>query len=394
MSILIENIQKSLKKQSMDGWLFCSFHKNDPFAPRILKFTERGHGTRRWFYFIPAEGEPVRLVHAIEPSSLDDLEGRKEIYLSWQELHSRLESITAGCDVIAMQYSPMNDIPYVSCTDAGTVELIRSFGRKVVSSAGLVQEFEAILSEEQMETHKEACIILRRTVDEVFAETAERIRNKIRTDEYDIQKMITDRFKKHNLVTAELPVAAVNANSADPHYSPEKGKCLEVRKGDFLLIDLWAKKDMPHSVYGDITWTGFIGEEIPEKYIKVFSVAAEARDAAFNLVKKSFKENTPLCGWQVDDAARSVISKAGFGKYFIHRTGHSIGEEVHGSGVMIDNLETRDSRLITEGCCFSIEPGIYIPGDFGVRTEIDIFMGKEGPVCFSEPIQNNIIKIY
>ncbi len=393
MGEVIEKIQESLRKSKTDGWLFYSFRHSDPFAPRILKFKERGHATRRWLYFVPKSGSPIKIVHAIERDTLEDLEGETIEYLSWQELHAAIEKALEGSIIIAMQFSPMNDIPYVSCVDAGMVDLIRSKGKQVVTSAELIQEFESILSDEQMESHKSACTLLRRFVDEVFRETGERVRAGVETDECDVQKMITDRFAANGLVTSSLPVAAVNENSANPHYEPEKGRCLPVRAGDFLLIDLWAKLDAPHSVYGDITWTGFLGSEVPEEHARVFSVAAGARDAAVDLISRCFSEKKKLCGRQVDDEARRVITEAGYGKNFIHRTGHSIGEECHGTGVMIDNLETRDNRIITKGCCFSIEPGIYLPGRFGVRTEIDVFIGSGGPMVFGGPIQTEIVKI-
>lgn len=390
---IIEKIRESLKKRRVDGWLFYSFRHSDPFASRILKFKEAGHATRRWFYFIPAFGTPVKIVHKIEKNTLNDLPGDTLEYLSWQELDSALAKALSNRSVVAMQYSPNNEIPYVSVVDAGTVESVKSKGKTIVSSAELIQEFEAALTEEQMLTHKAACEILRGIVDVVFKEVARRVRDKVAVSEYDIQILMLSLFKKKNLITSSSPVAAVNESSADPHYesSPERAK--PIKPGDFLLIDLWGKLDLPGSIYGDITWTGYLGDVIPDAYASVFKIVAEARDSAFSLLKNSFSKKESLCGWQVDDCARNVIGKAGYGEYFIHRTGHSIGEEVHGAGVMIDNLETRDSRHISSGCCFSLEPGIYLPGKFGIRTEIDVFMSSEGPMCFGAPIQTEIVKI-
>ena len=393
MTKLIERIQESLKSHKIDGWLFYSFKRNDPFAERILKFKQLGHGTRRCFYFVPSEGTPIKIVHAIEKTALDELEGDKLVYLSWIELEDSLKSALKGFDNIAMQYSPMNRIPYISCVDAGTVEIVKSLGKNVISAGELIQEFESILDEEQMESHKEACILLRKFVDEVFTKTAERLRNNIVTTEYDVQQMTCDLFKKHNMITSSLPVAGVNENSADPHYEPTKENSKEIKKGDFLLLDLWAKFDKPRAIYGDITWTCYFGDSIPEKYVKVFDIVSNARDSALNFIKERLSQKKEVQGWEVDDVTRNVIKNAGYGKYFIHRTGHSIGEEVHGTGVMIDNLETKDIRPITAGCCFSIEPGIYIEGDFGIRSEIDVFINRQlEPMCFSEPIQREVLR--
>ncbi len=389
----IESIQETLRERKIDGWLFCSFRGSDPFAPRILKLPSQGHSTRRWFCFIPANGVPVKIVHIIEKDKLDAVEGEKAVYLSWQQLHSAIKKALGKSSRVAMQYSPMNDIPYVSCVDAGTVELVRSMGVEVVSSAELIQKFEATLSEFQKKTHIYAAENLRKFVDLTFMEVNRRVSDNIAIGEYDVQQYLLKLFSDHNLVTSSAPVAAVNENTANPHYEPLPNKSKMISAGDFLLIDLWAKKDEPSSVYADITWTAYIGAGIPDKYQNVFSAAKNARSAALDFVKSNVKNGVPIKGFQVDDAARNVIDKAGFGDKFIHRTGHSIGEEVHGTGVNMDNLETRDNRIILPHSCFSIEPGIYLEGDFGVRTEIDVYVDDKEAVCYGQPLQDAIVRI-
>lgn len=389
----IREIQETLREYGLDGWLFYSFRGSDPYAGRILGFSEEGHFTRRWLYYVPALGEPVKIVHTIERGKLDMLPGEKYVYLSWQKLHESIRSALGPDRKIAMQYSPFNDIPYVACVDAGTVELIRSFGKEIVSSASLIQKFEALLSPQQREMHMEAAAILRRIVDETFAFAGERARSESPVSEYELQQFMLERFRENRLVTSSPPVAAVNEHSADPHYDPRKEGSSPVGKGDFLLIDLWGKLDRPKSVYGDITWTAFLGEEVPEKYANIFGIVSRARDSALELVEEYTAQGRPLAGSQVDDAARQVIGDAGYGDRFLHRTGHSIGEEVHGSGVQMDNLETKDSRLIVPGCCFSIEPGIYLEGDFGIRSEIDVVIDGTGAVCTGAPVQKRVVSI-
>ena len=389
----IESIQNSLLEMKLDGWLFCSFRGSDPFAPRILCLGDQGHTTRRWFCFIPAKGLPIKIVHAIEKDKLDAVTGETIIYSSWQKLHEAIKTALGESKKIAMQYSPMNDIPYVSCVDGGTIDLVRSMGLEVASSAELIAKFEAVFSDYQTETHIYASKSLRKIVDATFSEVGRRLSCSIKTTEYDIQQYILSMFEKDGLITSSAPVAAVNENTANPHYEPTASHSREVKKGDFLLIDLWGKKKEPSSVYADITWTAFLGEDIPDKYNNVFSIVRDARDAAFNLVYDRIKKGEIVRGFEVDDAARNVITQAGYGKYFIHRTGHSIGEEVHGPGTHIDNLETRDSRIILPSSCFSLEPGIYLEGDFGIRTEIDVYIDGSEARSYGLPHQEHIVSI-
>jgi Xaa-Pro dipeptidase len=389
---LIETLQEALEAEGLDGWLFYCFRGSDPIAENILKLDRSQITTRRWAYFVPVVGEPQKIVHIIEPHVLDTLPGVDRTYLAWQQLHEHLKESVARSPRVAMQYSPLNAIPYVSRVDAGTVELVRSFGVEVVSSADLVQVFEAVWSDGQLETHLYAVNHLREIVDVAFNETARRIRDGVVTDEFDIQEFIWEQYAERGLISSDRPIVAINANSADPHYLPDKDHRAPIRAGDFMLIDIWAKRPDSGSVYGDITWTGYLGESVPRKYEKIFQVVRGGRDAAIELVESRYREGT-LHGWEVDDAARRSITSAGYGEYFIHRTGHSIHEEDHGNGANIDNLETQDSRKLMIGTCFSIEPGVYLKGDFGVRSEVDVYLSPDGPVVTGTPIQAHVIPI-
>lgn len=384
-------IQKELKKAKLDGWLFYDFHNRDHLAYKILGL-ENKHTTRRWFYFIPAKGEPKKLVSAVESTKLDTLPGKKFVYLPYKELHKLLKKILGSEKKIAMQYSPQNNIPYISLVDAGIIELIKSFGIKVVSSANLVSIFEALIDENGYKLHKEA----QKDIDEIrrlaFNKIREAINSNQKLSEYELQQFITEKFEERNLVTSSPPIVGINDHPADPHFEP-KPNGYYFKEGDTVLIDLWAKKNFPGAIYYDITWVGFVGNNPPEKYIKIFNLVKNARDAAIQFIEKSFQEKKKVYGWQVDDVCRNVIKKGGFGKYFIHRTGHSIGEEVHGNGPNIDNLETKDERKLMPGCLFSIEPGIYIPNEMAVRTEVNVFIHSDYTVEVTGEIQNELILI-
>jgi Xaa-Pro aminopeptidase len=385
-------IQAALRHEKLDGWLFYSFRGSDPIAENILHLDHARLATRRWFYFVPAAGQPCKLVHAIESEMLDVLPGEKKIYLPWQQLHSHLGEILAGSRRVAMQYSPLNAIPYISRVDAGTVELVRSFGVDVVSSADLVQIFEAVWTAEQVQSHLYAAGHMRDIVDVTFREVGRRIRESVPTTELDIQEFIWRQYEARDLASSHRPIVAINAHSADPHYQPDPEHNLPMREGDFLLIDIWAKKRIPHSVYDDITWTGFIGRTVPENHEAIFQVVRAGRDAAIRFVQQSYPA-TVLSGWQVDDAARRSISNAGYGEQFLHRTGHSIHEEDHGNGANIDNLETQDNRRLMKGTCFSIEPGVYLKGRFGVRSEVNVYLAESEAVVTGQPIQTHVTPI-
>jgi Xaa-Pro aminopeptidase len=390
----IEDIQQALRATAgLDGWLFYDFRHSDPLAYRVLKIDPARHVTRRWYYWIPAQGTPVKLLHKIEPHTLDGLPGDSRLYAGWEEQHRKLRALLAGAKRMAMQYSPLNAVPYISRVDAGTIELIRSFGVEIVTSADLVQRFEAVWDDRQLASHKYAAAKLRRIVDEAFAHVRRRVTTPASLTEYDLQQFILARIRAHKLTTATPPIAAVNAHSADPHYSPAAKGSKRIKKGDLVLIDLWAKKPDAGSVYADITWTGFVGTDIPARQREVFAIVRDARDAALNFVREQVLSGQFPCGSEVDDACRTVIRKAGYGDRFIHRTGHSIGEEVHGNGANIDNLETKDGRRLMPRTCFSIEPGIYLPGEFGIRSELDVYVSESGAHVFGQPVQTSIVPI-
>jgi Xaa-Pro dipeptidase len=374
MSIELKEMQSDLRSAKLDGWLFYDFRGRDPIAQRILNLPP-GMRTRRWFYFVPAKGTPRKLVHKIEAESLAAMPGETLYYAGQDELRGNLAKILGRAQNVAMQYSPKATIPYVAMVDAGTVELVRSAGVKVVSSADLVQKYEACWSEEQLRSHLEAGVIIDRIVGEAFQLAASNVRAKKTITEYNLQQWILREFDGVGIVREEGPDVAVNANASDPHYGPKPEKSAPIREGDLLLLDVWGKMNRPGSVYYDVTWMGFLGTKVPEKQAQVFGVAREARDKAVELIRSQVKAGKPLQGWQVDKAARSVIEKAGYGKYFFHRLGHNIGETVHGNGANMDGLETRDVRHLIAGTCTSIEPGIYLK-EFGIRTELNVYIGE------------------
>lgn len=387
----VQEIQKAMAAQHVDGWLLYDFHGLDPLARRVLEIDPKAHLTRRWFYLIPQKGEPQKLSHQIEPRSLDHLPGDRHLYAGWRDLEKGLREITAGLGKVAMNYSPENAIPYVSRVDAGTVELVRSVGLETVSSADLIQQFEAVWSEEQLQSHIRAAKTLRALVDETFGFIAQNVGGGKLT-EYDVQQFVMRRFDEEGLVTDSDIVASIGPNSGDPHYAPSREKHRPVRQGDFFLMDIWAKEKKEGSVFADITWTGFVGKEIPEKYVSIFEIVRDARDAGLRFVQEGVRAGRKVLGAEVDDVVRGHIASKGYGEYFIHRTGHNIGQEVHGNGAHIDNFETRDERSLIPGTCFSIEPGIYLK-EFGVRSEIDVYISEKDAVVYGQPIQTDIIPI-
>lgn len=390
----VRSIQEALREERLEGWLLYNFRGSNVFATRILDLPRHIMQTRRYFYFIPTAGSPKKLVHTIEQFNLDSLPGEKVLYLSWQSLEAGLKSVLGGARKVAMEYSPRNAIPYISNVDGGTLELVRSLGVDVVSSANLVQRFEACWDDEQAKDNAETAKHLREIVDATFGYIKERMRGKATTTEYDVQQFMLAEFKRRGLVTEEAPNCSVNANSANPHYEPTKELNSRLNMGDFVLIDLWAKKDKARSVYADITWTGYIGETVPAEYTKIFEIVKGGRDAALKFVEWSYGSGTEIFGYQVDDAARQFITEHGYGEFFVHRTGHSIGEEIHGNGANMDNLETRDERKVIPRTSFSIEPGIYLPGKFGIRSEIDVYITSDRRVVVTgQPIQDAVIPI-
>jgi Xaa-Pro dipeptidase len=391
----LEAIQTALREAGHDGWLFYDHHHRDPIGERILGLDPKAHITRRWYYYIPAEGEPRKLVHRIEQGRLDSLPGSKGLYSSWQELASGLELMLKGVRRLAMQYSPNNAIMYVSMVDAGTIEFLRSIGKKIVSSADLVSQFEAVLTEEQMTSHA----VAQKAIDVILEEAWRKIGRTLRPasgppgelTEFDMVQFLSDAMRCEGLVWENGPNVSVNANCSDSHYEPTAERTSPIRQGDFMLIDIWGQVDKPGSVFYDITWTGVVGREPTEREQLVFTTVRNARDATISTVESAFAANRPIRGFEADDAARSVIRNAGFGQYFTHRTGHNIAQEIHGPGAHLDNLETHDERLLLPNTCFSVEPGIYLP-DFGVRSEVDM-MTAPGKAWVTGKIQRELVRI-
>ncbi|HLI86497.1 MAG TPA: M24 family metallopeptidase [Bryobacteraceae bacterium] len=372
----LEKIQRELAAQHLEGWLFFDHRQRDPLAYRVLGLPTTRMATRRWYYLIPAHGEPAGLEHRVESGMLGSLPGSKIPYSSWTEQVAGLRALLGGRKRIAMQYSPNCAIPYVSMVDAGTVELVRSLGVEVVSSAELIQAFEARWTPEALESHLEAGRRVDRVRAAAFELVRERTRNAAPLTEYEVRQFVRDSFAKAGLVADHGPIVAANGNASNPHYEPTAEASAPIRRGDFVLIDMWAKLDLPGAAYYDITWTAFCGNSPTGEMRNVFAVVAGARDAAIARVAEAVKAGQDLRGFQVDDAAREFIKGRGYGDYFTHRTGHSIGQEVHGNGANMDNLETHDDRRVAPWSCFSIEPGVYLPA-FGVRSEVNMFVGEK-----------------
>jgi Xaa-Pro dipeptidase len=368
-------IQSALRERNTDGWLFYDHHHRDPIAYRVLGLPDGLMVTRRWFYLVPAQGEPVKLVHKIEAGHLDSLPGQKRQYSGWQELFDQLKAMLANYRDIAMQYSPNNIVFTISLVDGGTIELLRGLGKNVVSSADLVAQFESTWNEEQIKTHFAA----RDSVDSIVAASFKEIGQRVRnggTTEHEIQNWFMEAFRRENLLTDDPPIVAVNANAGNPHYEPRAEHPVPIREGDFVLLDVWGKKNIPGAVYYDITWVGFVGTAPSQRQREVFEIVRDARDAGVKTVTDAIAAGRRIAGWEVDRATRNHIKEKGFGDYFIHRTGHSIGTDVHSNGANMDDLEIHDERQILANSCFSIEPGIYLP-EFGVRSEVNVLVRQQ-----------------
>ena len=384
-----------MREAGFDGWLFYDHHHRDPIAGRILGLDEKAHITRRWYYFVPATGEPKKLVHRIEQGRLDSLPGLKTLYSSWQELAAGLESTLSGARKLAMQYSPNNAIMYVSMVDAGTVEFLRGLGKEIVSSADLVSQFEAVLNEEQIASHGMAQKAIDAILGEGWLEMGRRVRAGSGStggfSEFEMVGWLSEAMRREGLVWENGPNVSANANSSDSHYEPTAERSSPIKEGDFVLIDIWGRVDQPGSIFYDITWTGVVGREPSEREQLVFETVRDARDAAIEVVEKAFAEGRAINGYEGDDAARAVIREAGFGEFFTHRTGHNIAAELHGSGAHLDNLEAHDERRILANTCFSVEPGIYLP-EFGVRSEVDMLTAP-GKAWVTGKIQRELVRI-
>jgi Xaa-Pro dipeptidase len=382
----LEAIQEELREERLDGWLFYDHHGRDPLAYRILGLPIESKPTRRWYYFIPAVGEPQKLVHKIESHVLQALPGTTGFYSQWTEQIIGIEHLLKKSRLIAMQYSPQCAIPYVSMIDAGTLELVRRAGVEVVSSANLVQLFEARWSQSQFESHLTAG----RIMDKLRADAFRYIVDSSDPTEFSVCNFLREAFAANNLTTDHGPIVAVNENASDPHYEPTIDRSSPIKPGDLVLIDMWAKLNIPESVYYDITWTGFRGVDPPSAITNVFAVVKDARDKAVSFVQEMTRGGRALSGYEVDDVARGYIAQQGFAEHFIHRTGHSIGTSVHGSGANLDNFETHDERHIVPGTGFSVEPGIYLKA-FGIRSEVNVYVSEHDAIVTGEAQESLLI---
>jgi Xaa-Pro aminopeptidase len=391
MPLPIPAVQRALQEDGLDAWLLYDFRGSNPIAASLAGLAGSGQmATRRWYYLIPASGEPRGLVHAIESHNLDGLPGEKRAYAGRQELADGLRALVAGLGRVAMEYSPGNNIPYISRVDAGTVEAVREAGADVVSSGDLVQRFEAVWTDEVFATHQAAADRLYRIKDRAYDLVRQRVGGGTLT-EFEVQQEMMAWFREEGLVTDSDPNVSAQENAGNPHYHPSRAVHRPIRPNEIVLLDLWGKLPTPGAVFADITWVGYTGSAVPEPYARAFAAARDGRDAAIGLVTSAVREGRDLRGFEVDRATRTVIERAGYGRQFIHRTGHSLGEDVHGNGVHMDDYETHDDRRLIPGTGFTIEPGVYT-SEFGVRTEINMFV-RERDAIVTGPLQTEIVTL-
>lgn len=385
----LPNVQSAMQAENMDCWVIYDFQRTNPIMAQILR--DKLMFTRRVFLIIPAEGEPTILGSKIDNDILQTLPFKRVFYTSWREMENQLEQLLADYQVVGLDYSPNGMLPTASRIDAGTVEMIKNLGKDIVSSANVFQAGMAVWEPAALEAHLEDCQLVGEIKDQAFQFLADQLRAGKSVTEYDVQSFIMQRFEEANLFTAHAPIVGVNEHSSDPHYVPNVEKHAPIKKGDWILIDLFAKRHGYEFVFADITWVAYAGGTPTAKQQEVFKIVAGARDAAVAYLQSCTDQNIEAEGWQVDDAARNHITEAGYGEYFFHRTGHSMGpgDHPHGMGVNIDNLETHDIRKLKPGIGFSIEPGVYLP-EFGVRAEINVYMDQTGPRV-TTPIQHEII---
>lgn len=389
----INDIQKQLSFYNIDGWLLYDFHGSNPLAVSVMQIPHGILNTRRCFYFIPKEGAPIKVVHKIEAHNLDHLPGEKKIYFSHHEMHRLLQDVLKGTKTVAMEYSPNQAIPTVSVIDGGLIDLIRGYGVDVVSSASFLQAYTCLMSDEQYDLHKEAAKVLEEAVTGAWDLIRTHLNQNKQINEYQVQQFILDHFKKEGCVTEGAPICGVNGNAADPHYIPTKEKHAHIKKGDFILIDLWCKKDLPQAVFADITRVGIAAKEPTAKHQEIFSLVRKAQKEGTDLVIKRYQEGKEIQGGEVDALVRKVITEGGYGDYFTHRTGHNIYTVNHGPGANLDAIETDDHRPLIPRTCFSVEPGIYLPGEFGVRLEYDVYIHPDRKVEITLPPQEELILI-
>ncbi|GAA3747438.1 M24 family metallopeptidase [Terriglobus aquaticus] len=390
----LDAIQSALRDASLDGWLFYDHHGRDRLSYRILGLPANAHVTRRWWYFVPAQGTPRKLVHRIESGRLDTLPGDKTSYSTWQEMEAGVQAMLQGATRIAMQYSPRNAVMYIGLLDAGTHEMLTSLGKQIVSSADLVSRFEAVLTPQQIASHYRAQQAIDAILEEGWQEIGRRVRaGSPEADEVSMVQFLQARIAEAGLVTEHGPNVSVGPNAADSHYEPTPASSRRIERGSFVLIDIWGKvADDPSAVWYDITWCGVVDREPTPRETEIFEAVRDARDAAIALVQQRFAAGEPIAGWEADRAARAVIQQRGFGEWFTHRTGHNIGTELHGAGAHLDDFESHDERRILPDTCFSVEPGIYLPGEFGVRLEVDM-IPSAGEARVTGRVQRELVRI-
>ena len=392
MEIDVAAIQDALRTANLDGWLLYDFHGSNPIAARMAGLTGGAHmTTRRWYYLIPAHGQPRGLVHAIERHNLDQLPGDKTVYAGRQQLDIGLTNLLQGMRRVAMEYSPMCAIPYLSRLDAGTAEAVRAKGVEIVSSGDLVQQFEASWTPDQLASHQVASAALYRIKDRAFATAASAVRAGRSLSEYELQQHMVEWFEEEGLISDSAPVVAVDANAGNPHYLPSVDRTRSISTDQVLLLDLWGKTRDPGAVFADITWVGVTASRVPAETARAFKAIADARDAAVRLVEEAARQGRDIHGWEVDQAARKVLEGLGYGERILHRTGHSLGENVHGNGVHMDDYETHDDRRLIPGTGFTVEPGLYFE-TFGVRTEVNVFRGKH-EATVTGPRQQEVVTL-
>lgn len=387
----LEQIQQALRSEQLDGWLFFDFRKSNPIAYHVLGLSESEMYTRRWFYFVPAQGEPTAVISAVESHVLRMLPGKRLVFRTWEEMHTHLQAFLLPKARVAMEYSPMNAIPYMARVDAGTVELIRAFGVDVVSSANLAQRFMARLSQQQVEMHRDAGRRLIAAKDQLFTELREDVQVGRELNEYQVQQRFAQLIRERGVMLPEPPLVAVNAHASNPHYAPGADAYAPIRRGDLVLFDFWGHLPQAGAIYADYTWMAFAGaaSEIPEQQQVVFELVRRARDTGIAFIRESLAAGKPIEGRQADDVVRKIIAEASYGDYFVHRTGHNIGIEEHGNGANIDNFETQDNRALLPYTCCSIEPGVYLP-EFGVRSEVDLLIFEHDAEVTGVPVQERI----
>lgn len=392
----LERMQHVLQDANLNGWLFYDFRKSNPIAYAVLQLPTEAMYTRRWFYYVPAQGTPTAIISAVEPHVLNSLPGRRLLFSTWQEMHTHLQATVPAHARVAMEYSPLNAIPYVARVDAGTLELVRAFNIEVVTSADLAQRFIAQLTEAQIQSQRQASSLLIAAKNTLFAQLHADLEAGHELNEYEVQQRFVALIEQAGMILPEdeFPIVAVNDNASNPHYEPTATMHRSLRRGDLVLFDFWARLPRPDAIWGDLTWMAFVGtcDEIPARQREVFETVRCARDSAIAFVRERLAAGSPVRGCDVDDVARNIVTKAGYGAYFVHRTGHSIGTELHGSSANIDNFETRDERTLLPFTCNSIEPGIYLP-EFGVRSEVDLLVFAHDAEVSGGPVQQEIVPL-